>query len=128
MLVTSPVRILWPRLLNGVKEFRRLQMSTTSTSSLEQKLLTFFKEMALAKEKNNYETDREKFVFHMTDWQETLDSLKQLFSGPDKYEQDQANHILQDLFYHVLPHLNAAAEIYDDAAELYKMHNKRSPT
>jgi hypothetical protein len=53
-------------------------MSITSTSSLEQKLLTFFKEMALAKENNNYESDREKFVFHMTDWQDALDSLKRL--------------------------------------------------
>ncbi len=103
-------------------------MSITSKSSLEQKLLTFFREMALAKENNNYESDREKFVFHMTDWQEALDSLKRLFSSPDQYDQDQANQILQELFYHVLPHLNAAAEIYDDAAELYKMHNKRPPT
>ena len=103
-------------------------MSITSTRSLEQKLLTFFREMALAKENNNYESDREKFVFHMTDWQEALDALKRLFSSPDEYDQDQANQILQELFYHVLPHLNAAAEIYDDASELYKMHNKRPPT
>ena len=103
-------------------------MSTTSTSSLEQKLLAFFREMALTKENNNYDSDREKFVFHMTDWQETLDSLKRLFSSPDEYDQDQANHVFQELFYHVLPHLNAAAEIYDDAAELYKMHNKNRPT
>jgi len=100
-------------------------MSTTSTNSLEKKRLAFFKDMASAKEHNNYGSDREKFVFHMTDWQEELDSRLRLFSSPDDYDQDQANHILQELFYHVLPHLNAAAEIYDDAAELYKMHNKR---
>ena len=101
-------------------------MSITSTNSLEQKLLTFFREMAQAKENNNYESDREKFLFHMTDWQESLDALKRLFSSPSEYDQEQANLILQELFYHVLPHLNAAAEIYDDAAELYKMHNKRT--
>ncbi len=103
-------------------------MSTTSTSSYEQKLQEFFKEMAQTKENNNYDIDREKFVFHMTDWKETLDSLNRLCISPDEYDQDQANHVLQELFYHVLPHLNAAAEIYDDAAELYKMHNKRPPT
>ena len=99
-------------------------MSTIRTNSLENKLLEFFKDMALAKENNNYESDRGKFVFHMTDWQEELGTLLHLFSNPDDYDQEQANHILQELFYHVLPHLNAAAEIYDDAAELYKMHNK----
>jgi len=99
-------------------------MSTTSTNSLETKLLSFFKEMASAKEINNYEADRGKFVFHMTDWQDELSSLIRFFEKPDDYDQDQANRVLQELFYHVLPHLNAAAEIYDDAFELYKMHNK----
>ena len=99
-------------------------MSTTKTNTLENKLLEFFKDMASAKENNNYESDRGKFVFHMTDWQEELGSLLQFFRNPDDYDQVQANHVLQELFYHVLPHLNAAAEIYDDAAELYKMHNK----
>ncbi len=99
-------------------------MSTTNTNSLERKLLSFFNEMASAKEINNYESDRGKFVFHMTDWQEELGSLIRLFKNPDDYDQDQANNVLQELFYHVLPHLNAAAEIYDDAVELYKMHNK----
>lgn len=103
-------------------------MSTTSTSSLERKLLAFFREMALAKESNNYESDRGKFVFHMTDWQESLASLERLFNSPDDYDQEQANQVLQELFYHVLPHLNAAAEIYDDAVDLYKMHNKLRPT
>lgn len=103
-------------------------MSTIRTSSYEQKVLAFFREMAQAKENNNYDADREKFVFHMTDWQESLGLLNRLFSNPDEYDQDQANRILQELFYHVLPHLNAAAEIYDDAAELYKMHNKHAPT
>lgn len=103
-------------------------MSTTRPSLYEQKLLAFFREMAQSKESNNYDADRDKFVFHMTDWQETMDLLNRLFNNPEDYDQDQANHILQELFYHVLPHLNAAAEIYDDAAELYKMHNKRPAT
>ena len=100
-------------------------MSTTSANSLEQKLLAFFQEMAAAKASDNYETDREAFVFHMTDWQESLTSLEKLFSRPDDFDQNEANRILEGLFYHMLPHLNAAAEIYDDAAEIYKLHNKR---
>ena len=99
-------------------------MSITNTNSLETKLLSFFKDMASAKEINNFEADRAKFVFHMTDWQDELSSLIRFFDKPDDYDQDQANRVLQELFYHVLPHLNAAAEIYDDAVELYKMQNK----
>jgi hypothetical protein len=102
-------------------------MSTTSTNSLEKKLLAFFKQMAETKEKDNYDSDRDAFVFHMTDWRDSLGSLAHLFSRPDEFEQDDADRILQELFYHVLPHLNAAAEIYDDAVGIYKMHNKQKP-
>ena len=100
---------------------------SSSTKALEKKLLAFFKEMAAIKEIDNYESERDKFVFHMTDWQDTLGSLERLFSCPDDFDQDQANRLLQELFFHMLPHLNAAAEIYDDAVSIYKMHNKQTP-
>jgi len=100
-------------------------MSTTNANSLEQKLLTFFKEMASTKENDNFDADHESFVFHMTDWQDELVELQRLFSCPDEMSQAEANRILQELFFHMLPHLNAAAEIYDDAVDIYKMHNKR---
>jgi hypothetical protein len=99
-------------------------MSTTSTNSLETKLLAFFQEMANIKEKNNFDSDSESFLFHMTDWRDELATLEQLFNRPDEVSQKDANQILRDLFFHLLPHLNAAAEIYDDAASIYKMHNK----
>ena len=103
-------------------------MSTTKAGNLERKLLEFFRDMASAKESNNYDFDKEKFLFHMTDWNSSLGSLVRLYSNADDFSQEDANRILQELFYHVLPHLNAAAEIYDDAAELYKMHSKSKPT
>ncbi len=102
-------------------------MSTISTNSLEKKLLAFFKEMASTKEKDNYNADRESFIFHMTDWQDGLAGLQSLFNSPDDFSQIEANRILQELFFHILPHMNAAAEIYDDAANIYKMHNKQRP-
>jgi hypothetical protein len=84
--------------------------------------------MASAKESDNYDNDKEKFLFHMTDWNSSLESLVRFYSNPDDFRQEDANRVLQELFYHVLPHLNAAAEIYDDATELYKMHSKSKPT
>src|SRR5260370_896669 len=37
-----------------------------------------------------YGTRRRDFVFHMTDWQEDLEKLTQLFANPDHYDQDAA--------------------------------------
>lgn len=99
-------------------------MSTIDRNSLETKLLAFFREMAATKSSDNFSSDRDAFVFHMTDWRTELGALERLFESPDDYTQKEANQILQGLFYHVLPHLNAAAEIYDDAVEIYKMHNR----
>ncbi len=101
-------------------------MSINCTHSLEAKLLAFLREMSSTKEHDNYDADCEAFVFHTTDWQSELAELQRLFSHPDDFDQSEANKILQNLFYHILPHLNAAAEIYDDATTIYKMHNKPS--
>ena len=103
-------------------------MSTTETNDLESRLLEFFRDMANAKETDNFDCDKDKFVFHMTDWKSSLELLGKLYSNPANFSQQDSNRIFQELFYHVLPHLNAAAEIYDDAAELYKMHSKSKPT
>ena len=102
-------------------------MSTTNNDSLESKLLGFFGDMASAKESSNYDSDKESFVFHITDWSPSLDLIAKLYSNPACFSQEESKQILQDLLYHVLPHLNAAAEIYDDAPEIYTMHNKRKP-
>ena len=83
--------------------------------------------MAASKEESNFEKDKEAFLFHMTDWQSNLSDLGELFSRPKDFDRDRAKQILQDLFYHALPHLNAAAEIYDDAPHIYKMHNREKP-
>ena len=99
-------------------------MSTTNTDDLERRLLKFFRDMARAKEADNYDDDKDKFVFHMTDWKSSLESLGKLYSKPSDFSQEETNRILQELCYHVLPHLNAAAEIHDDAVELYKMHSR----
>lgn len=99
-------------------------MSTTRSNSLECRVLEFFREMTSAKEIDNFEIDKDKFLFHMMDWSSSMESLRKLYANPDEFSQEESNLILKDLFYHTLPHLNAAAEIYDDAAELYKMHNK----
>lgn len=98
-------------------------MSTTSTNTLAGLLLEFFREMADAKEHSNFERDKDAFVFHMTDWESDLHDLAELFSRPDEFAQQHAKKVLHNLFYHVLPHLNAASEIYDDAPHIYKMLN-----
>jgi hypothetical protein len=99
-------------------------MSTIDTS-LEKHLLSCFKDMADCKVNNNFEKDRDSFVFHMTDWVEDLKSLHRLYSMPSEVSAEESKEALQALLFHTLPHLLAAAEIYDDAPEIYSMLMKK---
>lgn len=90
-------------------------------SDLEKHLLSFFKEMANTKDKCNYDDDRESFVFHMTDWFDDLQAICKLYSSPNQVSAGESKEALRALFFHALPHLLAAAEIYDDAPEIYAM-------
>lgn len=94
---------------------------STGKSTLEQHLLEFFKQMAETKKKNNYDSENESFVFHMTDWKDDLKALHSLYETPSEFSREEAHEILQSFLFHSLPHVLAAAQIYDDAPEIYSM-------
>jgi hypothetical protein len=56
---------------------------------------------------------RADFVFHMTDWQEDLERLVQLYREPGRFPLEQARDIVAALLYHATGHLIAAARLYD---------------
>ena len=98
---------------------------STINSDLEKHLLSFFKEMADTKDKCNYDDDRDSFVFHMTDCINDLKAICNLYNNPSQITTNESKEYLRALFFHALPHLLAAAEIYDDAPEIYSMLMKR---
>ena len=64
-------------------------MSTTKkTNNLECRLLEFFRDMASAKETDNYDQEKGKFLFHMTDWSSSLESLAKLYANPADFARE----------------------------------------
>jgi hypothetical protein len=99
-------------------------LSGNSQDGLIERLLDFFWQMASVKKYNNFESDKDDFVFHMTDWASDLENMARLYSAPNRFSQEEAAQILQSFLYHAVPHIVAAAEIYDDAPEILRMLSK----
>ena len=60
-----------------------------------------------------HERQRQEFVFHMTDWDEELESLAKLYSNRHMSEAE-ATQVVVEFLYHALPHLNAAGRLLLD--------------
>lgn len=88
--------------------------------ALKKHLLSFFKKRAEQKESDNFESDKEAFLFHMTDWADDLAPLAALYEQPEDFSQEESHKVLWSVFFHILEHVLAAAEIYDDWPELYR--------
>ncbi len=61
-----------------------------------------------------YENRRRDFVFHMTDWEDDLKELVELFEKPDQHDEEAACIFVIGFLYHVVPHLNAAGRLLLD--------------
>lgn len=59
----------------------------------------------------SFERNKRDFLFHMTDWQEDLEKLAELFRNPTSWEADSACDFVVGFLYHVVPHVNAAARL-----------------
>ena len=64
-----------------------------------------------------YESIRQDFVFHMLDWGDDLDRLRDVFLHPEKYDENSASQIVIGALYHVIPHLNSAGRLLLDGVE-----------
>jgi hypothetical protein len=47
---------------------------------------------------------RQRFVFHMLDWQDDLKRLAELYAAPEPHSADEARAIVQSFLYHAEPH------------------------
>jgi hypothetical protein len=58
-----------------------------------------------------FEQRRHDFVFHMTDWTSDLERLAALFNKPDEQDETATFAFMIGFLYHVVPHLDAAANL-----------------
>ena len=66
-----------------------------------------------AREEPVDEQERQEFIFHMTDWAESLPRLADLYANPSSYSVDDAATIIGELLYHTSGHIAEAARKYD---------------
>ncbi len=68
----------------------------------------------------NYEELREKFAFHMADVARHFVALAQAYTNPSSCDTKCLSERTESFFYDCLPHLMAAAQIYDEIPQLFE--------
>ena len=63
---------------------------------------------------NSHDQRREEFVFHMTDWQDDLRELAELYQHPTIFSREQACKSVSAFLYHAVGHLSAASRLLVD--------------
>ena len=85
----------------------------TKRLKIEKLLSRIFDELQKIDDPEEHARRRQDFVFHMTDWQDDLGEMAELYGNPDKHESD-ASKIIAGFLYHAIPHLNAAGHLLLD--------------
>jgi hypothetical protein len=57
---------------------------------------------------------RRDFVFHMSDWEEALRDLAELYEHPERFSRTDAEQIVAGFLYHATPHIMEAARLMLD--------------
>jgi hypothetical protein len=71
-------------------------------------------------ELENYDELREKFAFHMADVAHHLSALAEVYSKPDACDVKCLTDRAEMFFNDCLPHLMAAAQIYDEIPQVFE--------
>jgi hypothetical protein len=87
-------------------------MGTVSETTIERVLGEIF-EQSDVDDRDLRASQREAFVFHMTDWREDLRRLARLYDNPQAFNDQESKDIVTSMLYHGLGHLIAAARLYD---------------
>lgn len=96
-------------------------MSIENERDLDAHLRRFFVEMASVKEeKDRNEEDASAFLFHIKECVDDMKALCAMTDEPSKFNEEEVNRIMQGVIYHALPHLIAAARLYDYVPDILK--------
>ena len=71
-------------------------------------------------ELSNYDELREKFAFHMAEAAGNLGALAQAYANPASCDTKCLRERAEMFFYDCVPHLMAAAQIYDEIPQLFE--------
>ncbi|MBW3596023.1 MAG: hypothetical protein KY475_01970 [Planctomycetes bacterium] len=91
----------------------------TSDEKLQELLFAVFDELREGVREQSsaeeYHRMKEDFAFHLTDWRDDLQQIRDLLKRPDDWSADDAARFLVGFLYHVVPHLTAARDLLLDA-------------
>lgn len=71
-------------------------------------------------ELDDFEELREKFAFHMADVAENFTVMAQVYHTTEECEVSCAQERIELFFNHCVPHLMAAAQIYDEIPQIFE--------
>lgn len=95
-------------------------MTTQQYDELRDRFRKVFEAKWDRSELANYDELREKFAFHMADVAQNLGALAQAYSSPSACDIECLSERTELFFYDCVPHLMAAAQIYDEIPQLFE--------
>ncbi len=95
-------------------------MTNESYETLRDRFRRVFEAKWERDELANYDELREKFAFHMADAAGNLMALAGALQAPDACNTKCLSERTEMFFYDCVPHLMAAAQIYDEIPQLFE--------
>ena len=95
-------------------------MDTNKYELLRDRFRKVFEAKWDREELDNFDELREKFAFHMADIAEQLASFAQVFGDAGECDVSCVNERTELFFNHCVPHLMAAAQVYDEIPQIFE--------
>jgi hypothetical protein len=95
-------------------------MTRENYEKLSQQFRRLFESRWDATDLSDYDELRRKFVFHMTEVEYNLRRLSEVYEKPDDCDLACLQDRVELFFLDCVPHLMAAANIYDDIPQIFE--------
>ena len=93
---------------------RSASEAATRTTELHRLLASIYNTFQKLEGPAANKTCRRDFVFHMTDWEDDLRALAELYEHPERFSRADAKRIVAGFLYHATAHVMEAARLMLD--------------
>ena len=90
---------------------RLVSETTTRTAELHRLLANIYNTYQKLDDSAANKAARLDFVFHMTDWEDNLRALAELYECPEQFSRADAGRIVVGFLYHATAHVTEAARL-----------------
>jgi hypothetical protein len=102
--------------------------AATRTAELHRLLASIYNTFQKLDDPAANKAGRRDFVFHMTDWEDNLRALAELYDRPEQFSRADAKRIVAGFLYHATAHVMEAARLLLDYEPGYLFDSPKPKT